>query len=152
MSVQFYVAGEHTNAAEQLCSCLRDGDADPSCATCRGSGFTDVEPNYLDFSTSNAADLLRWLGYELDPEDGDVSGFLAPGDLRARCERRMRETPENFAEDLPKASWTGRGRDPMGLPGARVITCGRRAGYLRERTAELLALAVRAGDRFVEYS
>jgi hypothetical protein len=34
----------------------------------------------------------------------------------------------------------------------RVLWCGRPAGYLRDRTAALLAIALAAGDRLVAWS
>lgn len=114
MSVTFYVSGESPDYEASV-------------------------PNYLNLANANAADLLRWLGFEVDE---DLSGLLAPGDLRARCEQRLTSTPANVSQDLPRAT----------IQRENVVQCGRAAGYLRARTAELLALALRAGDRVIEYS
>ena len=86
--------------------------------------------NYLNLANGNAAELLRWLGLE----DGNY-GAIRSTDLAARCRRRL--WPEKRNEDP--------GRE--GAENGRVIDCGRRAGYLPEKAADLLKLCERAGHR-----
>lgn len=105
-----------------------------------------AEPNYLNLANQNAWDLLRFLGFELD-EDLACSGVLLPGDLRTRCVRRLSDSPVNFSDDLARAQVDIHPEDQC-----RQIRCGRSAGYLRDRAAELLKLAERAGDRPIVYS
>ena len=96
---------------------------------------------FINVGNANAADLLRWLGYECDGLD--MVGAFAPGDLRARCLRRLDVSRfENVTDDLPRGSFTD----------GRFTSVGRDLGYLKGRTLELLALAERAGDRAIEFS
>lgn len=106
--------------------------------------FETADDSWLNISNVHAIELLRWLGYEVDPSELD--GVLAPGDLRARCRRRLASTPENVASDLPRA-----GLDRVGRHGCRVIMPARDAGYLRSKAAVLLRIAERAGDRLIVY-
>lgn len=154
MSTTFHVSGETPNFDADACPACRDGDWQ-ACEDCDGSGFSEAyragrptPPNYVNVGHGNVAELLRWLGYEVDA-DVATSGILLPGDLRARCMRRLASTPDNVATDLPRAGLS------FGGPGTghcRVIRGERRAGYLADKARELLALAERAGDRVVEYS
>jgi hypothetical protein len=68
---------------------------------------------------------------------------LLPGDLRARCERRLDPARfENVTDDLPLGAFSE----------GRLHSAGRSMGYLKDRTAELLEMAKRAGDRAIEFS
>ncbi len=122
MSVTFYIAGEEIDFEADW-----PRDDDPS-------------PKFLNLANANAVDLLRWLGYETDGRD--LYGALLPGDLRARCQRRLAPTPKNVSDDLPRAYV-----ERHNAAGGRVIQCERQMGYLREKTTKLLAIAERAGDR-----
>ncbi len=94
--------------------------------------------NYLDMAQSNAADLLTFLGYEVDEQ---VVGDLTPGDLRRRCEAVLAD-PLSLARDLPRG----------GATFERVVVGERRMGYLTEKTEALLKLAKRAGDRVIRFA
>ncbi len=95
--------------------------------------FAD-ESTYVNLANLNAAQLLRWL--DLDSEF--LYGEIAARELAARCRRRLWDVSRNHDRSLPP-------RNFRGAKGARYLSLPRRAGYLRERTAELLALACRAG-------
>lgn len=146
MSVTFSISGVRPNFDADACPACVDGDWQ-SCVACGGTGFSDAyragvhtAPNYVNVAEDHAVELLRWLGYEVDPQD--LCGLLPPADLRRRCLRRLADTPANVAGDLPRAA----------IRRGNFILAGRDAGYLRRRTQELLALAERADDRMVEYS
>jgi hypothetical protein len=94
----------------------------------------------MNLSNVNACDLLRWLAYDPVPEGAD----LTARDLAARCRRRLWPEARNF--DPAVGAITTRS-----VTGARLVECGRREGYLRERTEQLLRLADAAGDGVVSY-
>lgn len=85
---------------------------------------------FVNMHIGNAADVAEWLGL-----DEWRYGEIEASELAARCRRRL----------WPEA----RNQDPgvEGSESGRVITGGRRAGYLPEKAAELLALCERAGDK-----
>ncbi len=93
------------------------------------SAANDTEA-WINLANANAADLLEWLGYPREP----LYGSLDARELAARCRRRLWPEARNVDPALPSH-----------VEG-RFIFCGRRPAYLRERTAELLAIAERAGD------
>ncbi len=93
----------------------------------------------LNLSNANACDLLVWLGYE-----PDYAGELDAGDLAARCRRRLWPEARNLDPARPTVETGGDGR-------VRMVECGRPEGYLRQRTAQLLALADRARGGRVLY-
>lgn len=94
----------------------------------------------LNLANLNAIDLLRWLGLRVDSE-AELIGEVAAPELAARCRRRLWDEPRNHDPELPGSLIAEAGRPT-------VVICGRRAGYLREKTAELLTLveACGAGD------
>lgn len=85
-------------------------------------GYMDLQLN-----NRNAHDLLAWLGYRRD-----WCGELEPGDLIARCMRRTWDVERNHDKALPDEA-----------EGNAVIV-GRRPGYLREKTEQLLVIAKEA--------
>lgn len=101
--------------------------------------FADAEREGLNLSNVNAADLMRWLGYE-----PDCCGSLEARELAARCRRRLWPEARNFDAALAGEVQRAPGR-------ATFIYCGRRAGYLRERTSQLLALAESPGVTSIHF-
>ena len=100
------------------------------------------EPS-LNLANVNAVDLVLWLGYsraEVDREPGYLR--LNARDVAARCRRRLWPERRNFDAGRDTSVDHARGC-------ATVIDCGRRPGYLREKTEQLLAIAAAAGDGFV---
>lgn len=79
----------------------------------------------LNMANTNAADLFRWIGLEADLWSGEKvrASALAP-----LCRRRLWKVERNYDPELP-----GEGEC---IPG--VISMGRQAGYLREKTKALL--------------
>lgn len=103
------------------------------------SFWSDLDKPGLNLSNVNACDLLRWLDYE-----PDYAGELSARDLAARCRRRLWPEARNVDAAVPQT-------ESRGARGARFIECGREAGYLRDRTERLLAVAQAAGDGLVYY-
>ena len=146
MATVFKIEGEELNVEADACPACLNGEWQ-TCPACDGSGFSDAyragqttPPNYVEICASNACELLRWLGYEVDGEEV-LEGVLTPGDLRARCEKRLERTPANVASDLPRG----------GASFGRVVMAPRRMGYLACRAKALHDLATRAGDRAIRY-
>jgi hypothetical protein len=95
----------------------------------------------MNLSNVNAVDLLLWLGYRR--HEMDTNGIrLRAGDLAARCRRRLWPEARNVDPGHSAGVDSAPGR-------ATLIDCGRPAGYLKERTAQLLELAELAGDGHV---
>lgn len=92
----------------------------------------DLSGPYMNLCNRNAADLLSWLGLDSEP-CGQISGE----DLVKACHERMLLKRANLDAALPTVT-------SKGLRGATFIEHGRDAGYLRERTMELLAIARQA--------
>jgi len=90
---------------------------------------------YINMSNVNAADVLDALGYSLAP---DYSGEVRSRELALRC---LRVIGQGEDAELPMVESGGPGTGQC-----RVISCGRRAGYVVERATQLLALCKRAGD------
>ncbi len=94
----------------------------------QGSNYED-ETTFVNLANENAADLLEWLDLPRR-----LWGNSEARELAARCRRRLWDVARNYD------------RERAPTVDGRFIHCGRRAGYLRERTAELLRLAERAGN------
>ena len=90
---------------------------------------------FLNLANANACDLLAWLALPVEPY-----GAVSARELAARCRRRLWEVERNHDPERPA------------FEQGNFINCGRRPGYLRERTAELLRLAELAGDALIEWS
>jgi hypothetical protein len=95
----------------------------------------DDPATFVNLHNEGAGDLLEWLGLPRQ-----LWGEIDARELAPRCRRRLWDVARN--DDA--------GRAP--LVEGRFIDCGRRPGYLRERTAELLRLAERAGEARVRWS
>lgn len=102
---------------------------------------------FVGMYEQDALDLLEWLGY---PRVN--FGSLDPSELRARCMRRLWDVPRNHDPQVtrpnpivsPFPEWMS------AAPQKKLII--RPAGFLRARTAELLALSERFPDRPIMYS
>lgn len=87
----------------------------------------------INLANLNAIDLLRWLGIGVESE-ADLVGEMRATEIAARCRRRLWDEARNYDPALPESV--------VAVPGRPVIiSCGRREGYLRERTEELLAIS-----------
>jgi len=128
---------------------------------------------YLNVGNANAVDLLAWLWLPASSPE-DLYGSIPARELTARCRRRLWDEPRNYDEGLPaverRLSRFEGGPNPVVVPdpalrlvahlgdpveselGARHVFCGRRAGYLREKTEQLLRLAQRAGESDVRWA
>ncbi len=100
-----------------------------------GAARSEREQSSLNLNNRNAADLLTWLGLAAD----ELWGEIAARDLAARCRRRLWPEPRN--SDLAVDA----------IEEGRLVICGRPAGYLHERTRQLLQLAELAGDGVIAY-
>jgi len=100
----------------------------------------------VNLSNSNAYDLLRWL--ELTP---DACGEVCARELAARCRRRLWDEVRNH-DPAVSASDQRKQLGGGGRSGARLFTFGRDAGYLRDRTTQLLEIAEAAGDGWVTWA
>ncbi len=101
----------------------------------------DRPETFMDLSEVDAFALLRWL--DLEPAE---YGYLVIQDLKARCRRRLWPEPRNFDPAIPASSEHAVGGR------LRVVVAGRPAGFLRTKTAQLLALAERAPEGHILYS
>ena len=90
---------------------------------------------YVNLANGNAFDLLAWLALPVEP-----CGHISGRELAARCRRRLWDVERNHDPALPS------------YEDGTFIHCGRRPGYLRERTEELLRLAEKAGDALMQWS
>jgi len=100
----------------------------------------DCTDTSLNLGNSNAYDLIRWLDLPVD-----YSGEIGGPELAARCRRRLWDVDRNHDAAIEGYEHGGDGH-------ARQVYLGRRPGYLRERTANLLRLAEKAGDRPVVWA
>ena len=96
---------------------------------------TDLEDSWINLANQNAADLLAWLGFPSD----DLYGQIPARELAALCRRRLWPEARNADPEVPDVA---RGR---------FYRFGRPAGYLRQRTMELLHLAELAGDGVISW-
>ena len=97
----------------------------------------------LNLANVNAADLLRWL--DLPYGEYQLAGEISPTELAARCRRRLWDVARNWDPELPERTI----ETPDLVP---VTFFGRRAGFLREMTAELLRVAESAGEGLVAWA
>ena len=95
----------------------------------------DDPSTYLNLANDNAFELLDWLALPRVP-----CGELDAHDLAVRCRRRLWDVARNHDP----------ARDER--VDGRLITCARRADYLRERTGDLLRLAEKAGAARIRWS
>jgi hypothetical protein len=96
---------------------------------------TDDDEHWMDLANVNAARLLEWLGILVD----HLVGEMPAREVAALCRRRLWPEPRNFDPATP---------DEVS---GRMYCFGRPAGYLRQRTAELLELAELAGDGLISW-
>jgi hypothetical protein len=93
---------------------------------CRGESTI----THLNMSNFNAAELLEWIGLI---HEGLWEGNPIPArKVAPLCRRRLWDTPRNWDPELP-AKKEG-----------RMHFCGRPAGYLREKTWQLLLICEHA--------
>ena len=88
----------------------------------------DDPSTFVNLANQNAGELLEWLSLPRV-----LWGALEAHEIAVRCRRRLWDVPRNH--DPAHAEHVD----------GRLITCARRADYLRERTADLLRLAENAG-------
>jgi hypothetical protein len=88
----------------------------------------------LNLATSNALELLRWLGLP-----AEEYGQHPAADMAARCQRRLWDVTRNHDPEIAPTTEGG-----PGTGRCSVIIIGRRPDYLREKTAALLWLAEKA--------
>jgi hypothetical protein len=93
------------------------------------------ESTFVNLANGNAFDLLAWLALPVEPW-----GAVSARELAARCRRRLWDVERNQDPERPS------------FQEGNFILCGRRPGYLRERTGELLRLADSAGDARIQWS
>ena len=109
----------------------------------RGAFFDwDDSRTYLNVSNVNARALLEWLGLEADEA---LTGSVRCSELAARCRRRLWGNVARN-EDPGESPFVERG-----TAGAVLFVGGRRPGYLRERTEQLLALAMSDPEGIIDF-
>ena len=86
----------------------------------------------MNICNANAGALLEWLGYT-----GELWTYepVDASDMAARCRRRLWDEARNIDCGLP-----------VRVEG-KVVDCGRRPGYLTEKTRQLLVIAEEAQRR-----
>jgi hypothetical protein len=128
MSITFFAANASGRPLLR-CSCDLDGPVEfMTCPACQAE---------INLCNTNALDLLAWIG--LAPAS---YGEAPAHDVAARCRRRLWDEARNHDPAVPAVVL------PAGR-GARLIAVDRQAGYLRQRAADLLAVAERAGEGLV---
>ncbi|HSX23313.1 MAG TPA: hypothetical protein VLE97_11120 [Gaiellaceae bacterium] len=148
MSITFYIAIEVDGGTRfaYSCDCSRrwceacdeawkTGADYPDQFTC--ADCTDVEVNMTE---SNTKDWLRWIG--LPPDD---CGQVSARELAARCRRRLWDETRNHDPAVEGYEAKDPGK-------ARLIVCDRGPDYLRERTAQMLKVCEKAGDRLIAWA
>ena len=97
---------------------------------CGDYDCADCNARQLNLANRNALDLLVFLGIE-----PDYCGGIRGRELAQRVENALAD-PHATDPEVPTTESRG----------GRVISCGRPAGYLRERATWLLDIARLAGD------
>ena len=95
--------------------------------------------NTVNVGYSYDMELLRWLWITPEP-----CGHIKATELAAKCRRRLWDEPRNHDPAIEGSDTGGPGTGQC-----RSIYFGRREGYLRMRTEELLKIAELAGDHYV---
>lgn len=94
-----------------------------------------IAPSGSELNLTSAAELMHALGLSPEP-----CGSIRARELRTACDRLL------SGNALARDDQAGQFGEASTGNGARWIRFARRAGYLREKTTELRALADRAGD------
>ena len=132
MSITFSIATESCDCSRRWCDACdaawERGEDSPEVFSCE---ICEVEVN---MANGNALDFLAWVGLPVD-----YCGSVKGSDLAPVLRRRLWDESRNHDEGIPSVSE------------GRVHYMGRRPGYLRERTEQVLALCERAGDREVSW-
>jgi hypothetical protein len=96
----------------------------------------------VNMANGNALDFLAWIGLPVD-----YCGDVPASELAPKLRRRLWDVDRNHdpAVDGHESGGPGTGQ-------CRAVYAGRRPGYLRERTEQILALCERAGDRLLVWA
>jgi len=109
--------------------------------SCEDYPCDECNAHMLNCANSNARELLAWLGL---PATDELLGEVEASELAARCRRRLWNEDRNHDPGIEGYEDSTPGQ-------CRSIQCGRRADYLRDRTAALLVVAETAGAGFVTW-
>jgi hypothetical protein len=119
------------NCSERWCdacdSAWANGEDAPAQFFCENC--TDTE---INMANDNAYDLMIWIGLAVG-----YCGSIPARELAVKCRRRLWDEARNH--DAPIEGYSD----------GRIHFAGRRPGYLRERTAQVLALCEKAGERII---
>lgn len=148
MSVTFYPAYEQEDGTIRMlrrCDCHeRYYDA---CMAADAAGQDLPEPFHceiceieMNLGSVNALDLLEWLGMPR-VEYGHVKAT----ELAAKCRRRLWDEERNHDPVVEGFERKTPGR-------ATLVSFGRDAGYLRNKTERLLQICEAAGDKLVGWA
>lgn len=102
---------------------LRCSCDDISCPACRVM---------LNLNERNARDLLEYLGLSREGY-----GTIPAAEMASRCESQLAKLRPESARPT--------------IDAGRVVECGRPAGFLRDRTAELHRIALAAQDWWISW-
>lgn len=135
MTITFYIAVEDGEYKKPLHNC------DYTCPDC-----TDCLTHEMNLANLNARTLVEWLDMA---EDGPGFGEILASELAARCRRRLWEEPRNYDLALDAETIA----EELGVViDERTTVSGRGAGYLRDKTETMLAIALLAGDKYICWS
>ncbi len=110
---------------------------------CQGYGadvdevHADGEPVPVNVNNRNAITILTALGYPVELEDPELLGEADAADFLARV-----DLADALAPVSPAIEEVAYQDGNTGRPGAQVVECGRREGYLQDVLPALRALAV----------
>jgi len=152
MSITFYIGEKRDDGhiwPVESCDCSRRWCDDCDAAW---AADQDTPDQYsceiclaeVNMGNANALDLLAWLGLPVD-----YCGDVPAPELAPVLRRRLWDESRNH-----DAAMSGDERaEALGVEQApNMITCGREAGYLRQRCEQLLATCERAGDRLIVWA